>query len=140
MAGRTSPVAVRYRPFRRQSVQGIRTSRSASHTRSGTIPFAFRLPSRFGIQGTADRISDIYEVRLVGRVDVDSMADVERRVLSEFAKTSESVRGGRLAIEVPGMSAPLKKTVRRNLGAAQAVDVDDQVRRSVKPVGGSSGV
>jgi hypothetical protein len=80
---------------------------------------------------TADRVNDVRQVHLLGRIDVNPRADVERWELSELAKAREDVRSGRVAIEVAGMSSPLNETVRGDLQLANAVNVNQVVRRNI---------
>ena len=72
----------------------------------------------------------------MGSVDLDSLADVERRRLSERSKIHYDSAENDSQFEVSGMAPPLKETARGNLQFAGAVDVDHVVRRRVEPVSG----
>ena len=93
--------------------------------------------SRKQFQCAANRANDICQVGFLGRIDVDPLADVERRQFREQSKAPRDFCGGRFAVEVPGMAPPLKEPARCHFQCAGAMDVDHVVRGRVEPVRGS---
>ena len=83
--------------------------------------------SRDQFQRDADRPNDCCQIRLLACVDVDSLADVERRKMNELLQTGEDVGGGRSSVEATGVASPVNETTRGHVQIADAVDVDHVV-------------